>query len=51
MNANESLCSCLNCPGAACTCGCNTAAHATPATCACERACGCASAEAGCLCR
>jgi hypothetical protein len=49
-------CACLHCPGNTCNCGCQSAALPAPmnvagATCQCGPACGCESAEQGCLCR
>jgi hypothetical protein len=52
MNASDN-CTCTNCPGAGCNCGCrdNAALVALPAACHCGTACGCESAASGCLCR
>lgn len=47
-------CTCVDCPGAGCTCGCQALAGATiaaPAACRCGPACGCEAAEQGCMCR
>lgn len=48
-------CSCTNCPGELCQCGCQTGMSAVPMAalpphCACGPACGCAAAEQGCVC-
>jgi hypothetical protein len=42
-------CDCVNCPGAGCTCGCQSG-MAAAASCACGSACGCEGGEQGCLC-
>ena len=49
-------CTCSNCPGASCTCGCQ--AQAAPATinysalsCQCGPNCRCSGGDQGCLCR
>lgn len=51
---SEAACTCTNCPGSACTCGCQSAARATAlaerTACACAGRCGCDAAESGCLC-
>lgn len=53
MNTSITLCTCSNCPGANCACGCREAAalSATPAACDCGPRCGCEAAAGGCLCR
>lgn len=48
-------CTCTNCPGAGCQCGCQAAVTAAPidyaaAACSCGPACRCGAAEQGCLC-
>ena len=49
-------CTCQNCPGATCQCGCQAAAPElragyTEAACRCGPKCGCESGEQGCVCR
>jgi len=50
MNTS-SLCTCLDCSGAGCACGCNGIVAVTPMACDCARACRCESAAGGCVCR
>ncbi len=45
------LCTCANCPGAGCQCGCQTGAISAAAACKCGDACRCDGPEQGCLCQ
>jgi hypothetical protein len=50
---DPSSCPCIQCPGSACTCGCQNRATGelqASAACACPGGCGCEGAQAGCLC-
>lgn len=48
MNTESTTCPCIDCAGASCTCGCQSAAAANQATCQCGcqegKRCQCASA-------
>jgi hypothetical protein len=43
------VCTCANCPGAGCQCGCQTVTAS--AACNCGPACGCEGPEQGCVCQ
>jgi hypothetical protein len=50
---DTSSCTCIQCPGSACACGCQhggTGDLQAGAACGCAAGCGCEGAEAGCLC-
>jgi hypothetical protein len=56
MNTMTDRCTCTNCPGNGCQCGCQSTMSAAPTysaaqQCQCGPACRCEGAEQGCLCK
>jgi hypothetical protein len=56
MNPTNNPCTCVNCPGEGCQCGCQATVSTLSINyaglrCACGPSCGCDGAEQGCLCQ
>jgi hypothetical protein len=54
IDLDTSPCTCTQCAGSTCSCGCQDNAareqQASGASCACPARCGCDASEQGCLC-